>query len=74
MTASSPGKSYYEAFQEKLHEGHLKPETLAQIVSVAEEEAFEANKPETAKSFAIHLDSSHSSVKEEVSIEDAVLY
>ena len=55
--AKLPAQSYFEAFQDKLQEGRLKPESLAQVVSLAEEEAFEATKPES-KSFAIHLDSS----------------
>ena len=52
-----PAQSYYEAFQDKLQEGRLKPETLAQIVTLSEEEAFETAKPEAPKNFAIHLDS-----------------
>ena len=52
-----PAQSYFESFQDKLQEGGLKPETLAQVVSLSEEEAFEASKPEAPKNFAIHLDS-----------------
>ena len=52
-----PAQSYFEAFQDKLQEGRLKPESLAQVVSLSEQEAFEATRPES-KSFAIHLDSS----------------
>ena len=55
--AKLPAQSYFEAFQDKLQEGRIKPESLPQVVSLAEEEAFEATKPES-KSFAIHLDSS----------------
>ena len=46
----------FEAFQDKLQEGRLKPEALVQVVSLSEEETFEATRPES-KSFAIHLDS-----------------
>ena len=52
-----PAQSYFESFQDKLQEGRLKPETLAQVVSLSEEEVFEAAKPEAPKNFAIHLDS-----------------
>ena len=58
-----------EAFQDKLQEGRLKPETLAQVVSYSEE-ACEAAKPEAPKSSAIHLDSALSPNKETLHFQD----
>ena len=45
-----PSQSYFEAFEEKVNEGRLRPETLAQVVSVEEEEAQERTKPEQTSS------------------------
>ena len=42
-------RSYFEAFEEKVNEGRLRPETLAQVVSLEEEEAQEKVKPEQPK-------------------------
>ena len=44
-----PAQSYYEAFQEKLSEGSLAAETLAQVISASEEENQKKNKPEPSR-------------------------
>ena len=51
-----PGQSYFEAFEEKLNEGRLKPETLAHVISVEEEEEMERKKPEGPKHLSLTLD------------------
>ena len=51
-----PSQSYFEAFEENLNEGRLRPETLAQVVSVEEEEAQERTKPEQPKQLHLTLD------------------
>ena len=45
-----PAQSYYEALQEKLSEGSLAAETLAQVISASEEENQKKNKPEPSDS------------------------
>ena len=51
-----PSQSYFEAFEEKVNEGRLRSETLAQVVSVEEEEAQERTKPEQPKQLHLTLD------------------
>ena len=51
-----PSQSYFEAFEEKVNEGRLRPETLAQVVGVEEEEAQERTKPEQPKQLHLTLD------------------
>ena len=52
-----PAQSYYEAFQEKLSEGSLAAETLAQVISASEEENQKKNKPEPSRQLGLNLDS-----------------
>ena len=52
-----PAQSYYEAFEEKLADGQLGAETLAQVISFAEEEHQRAQKPEPSRHLGLHLDS-----------------
>ena len=42
-----PSQSYFEGFEERLASGQLRAETLAQIVSVREQEEQESKKPDT---------------------------
>lgn len=51
-----PAQSYFEAFEEKLSDGHLKAETLAQVVSVAEQDEQESRKAEPQRHMSLHLD------------------
>ena len=44
-----PAHSHHEAFEESLHDGTIKTETLAHIVSIAEEEKQRAGRPEPPK-------------------------
>ena len=52
-----PAQSYYEAFEEKLADGQLGAETLAQVISFAEEEHQRSQKPEPSRHLGLHLDS-----------------
>ena len=52
-----PAQSYYEAFEEGLHDGTLEAETLAHVVSLADEKKQRASRPEPAKQLGLHLDS-----------------
>ena len=51
-----PAQSYFESFEEKLSDGHLKAETLAHIVSVAEQDEQESKKAEPQRHMSLHLD------------------
>ena len=51
-----PSQSYYEAFEEKVNEGRLRPVALAQVVSLEGEEAQERTKPEQPKQLHVTLD------------------
>ena len=51
-----PCQSFFEAFEEKVSEGRLRQETLAQVVSLEEEEAQERSKPEQPKQLHLTLD------------------
>ena len=51
-----PSQSYFEAFEEKINAGRLRPETLAQVVSLEVEEAQEKVKPEQPKQLHLTLD------------------
>ena len=53
-----PGQSYFEAFEEKLASGELKAETLAQVISEAEEQEQRKSKPEPSRHLGINLDAS----------------
>ena len=41
-----PAQSYYEAFEESLHDGTMQAETLSHVVSIAEEQKQRASRPE----------------------------
>ena len=45
-----PAQCCFEAFEEKINEGRFRAETLAQVISLEEEEAQERSKPEHPKS------------------------
>ena len=51
-----PGQLYFEASEEKLADGLLYPETLAQVLSLAEENKRKALKPEVSRQMGLHLD------------------
>ena len=51
-----PAQSYFESFEEKLSDGRLNAETLAQIVSVAEQDEQESKKAEPQRHMSLHLD------------------
>ena len=51
-----PSESYFCAFEEKVNEGRLRPEILAQVVSLEEEKAQEKVKPEQPKQLHLTLD------------------
>ena len=53
-----PAQSYYEAFEESLHDGTIQAETLSHVVSIAEEQKQRAGRPEHPKQLGLHLDSS----------------
>ena len=53
-----PAQSYFEACEEKLADGLLYPETLAQVVSLAEENKQKALKPEMSRQMGLRLDKS----------------
>ena len=52
-----PAQAYYEDFQERLSAGMLRAESLDQVISMAEAEEQERQKPDPPKQFGIHLDS-----------------
>ena len=52
-----PAQSYYEAFEESLHDGTIQAETLSHVVSIAEEQKQRASRPEPPKQLGLHLDS-----------------
>ena len=51
-----PGQTYFEAYEEKLADGLLYPETPAQVISLAEENKQKALKPEVSRQMGLHLD------------------
>ena len=51
-----PAQSYFEAYEEKLQDGLLYPETLAQVISLAEENKQKSLKPEMSRQMGLHLD------------------
>ena len=51
-----PARCYFEAFEERINEGRLRAETLAQVVSLEEEEAQERSKPEDPKQLHLTLE------------------
>ena len=58
-----PGQSYLKPLEEKLNEGRLKPETLAQAISMEEEEEMERKKPEGPKHLSLTLDAQFSGIQ-----------
>ena len=50
-------QAYYEDFQERMSAGMLRAESLDQVISMAEAEEQERQKPDPPKQFGIHLDS-----------------
>ena len=52
-----PAQCYFETFEEKINEGRLRAETLAQVISLQEEEAAERSKPEHPKQLHLTLSS-----------------
>ena len=52
-----PAHSYFEAFEESLHDGTVQAETLSHVVSIAEEQKQRAGRPEPPKQLGLHLDS-----------------
>ena len=52
-----PAQAYYEDFQERLSAGMLRAESSDQVISMAEAEEQERQKPDPPKQFGIHLDS-----------------
>ena len=55
--AKLPLQSYYESFEERLHNGVIEAETLAHVVSLEEERERMASKPEPPTQMGLHLDS-----------------
>ena len=51
-----PAQSYFEAYEEKLQDGLLYPETLARVISLAEENKQKSLKPEMSRQMGLHLD------------------
>ena len=51
-----PAQCYFEVFEEKVNEGRLRAETLAQVISLEEEEAQERSKPEHLKQLYLTLE------------------
>ena len=54
--AKPPAQSYYESFEERLHNGIIEAETLAHVVSLADEREQIASKPEPPFQMGMHLD------------------
>ena len=54
--AKLPAQSYYESFEERLHNGIIEAETLAHVVSLADEREQIASKPEPPFQMGMHLD------------------
>ena len=67
-----PAQSYYEAFEESLHDGTIQAQTLSHVVSIAEEQKQRAGRPEPPKQPGLHLDSTLTSqTKASVHVVDA---
>ena len=70
--AKLPALSFYESFEERLHDGIVEAETLAHVVSLAGERAQIASKPEPP--FQMGMASRRdavASVKEEIHVHEA---
>ena len=50
------GQTYFEAYEEKLSDSLSYPETLAQVISLAEENKQKALTPEVSRQMELHLD------------------
>ena len=55
--AKLPAQSYFESFEERLHNGVIEAETLAHVVSLEQERVKIASKPELSTQMRMHLDS-----------------
>ena len=55
--AKLPAQSYFESFEERLHNGVIEAETLAHVVSLEEERVQIASKPELSTQMGMHLGS-----------------
>ena len=55
--AKLPAQSYYESFEERLHNEVIEAGTLAHVVSLEEEREQMASKPEPPTQMGLHLDS-----------------
>ena len=55
--AKLPAQSYFESFEERLHNGVIEAETLGHVVSLEEERVQIASKPELTTQVEMHLDS-----------------
>ena len=66
--AKLPAQSYYESFEERLHNGVIESETLAHVVSLEEERKQIASKPEPSTQMGMHLDAAN---KEKVHLPHA---
>ena len=53
--AKLPAQSYFESFEERLHNGVTEAETLAHVVSVEEERVQIASKPELSTQMGTHI-------------------
>ena len=51
-----PAQSYFEGFEERLANGQLRAEQLAQVVSVREQEEQGSKKPDAQRHMSLHLD------------------
>ena len=56
--AKLPAQSYFESFEERLHNGAIEAETLAHVVSLEEERVQIASKPEIPTQMQMHLGTS----------------
>ena len=67
-----PSQSYFEAFQEKLAEGNLYLETLAQVVGLVEEQRQKQSKPDGSRQMWVQSRQSLYFIDEaQVLVEDA---
>ena len=55
--AKLPSQSFFESFEERLHNGVIEAETLAHVVTLEEERVQIASKPELPTQMVMHLDS-----------------
>ena len=63
-----PGQSYFEADEEKFADGLLYPETLAKVISLAEENKQTALQPEVSRQMGLHLDNTFTHFSNKTSV------